>query len=84
MLPAFLFPAFSLAVGLKPAADVDLRVPLAAVVARTLRVRRFLGPLEDVQLQIAAVDHNPSAWLVALQPANLTSIDGIDHSLTPR
>jgi hypothetical protein len=74
MIAVFLF-----AIRFKPAANINLRVTLTAVVARAFGVRRFLVPLEDVELQIATVDHDPSARIVTLQSANLTSINRIDH-----
>ncbi len=71
----------SLAIRLEPPPNIGLRMGLAAIMPRALGIRRFLVPLEDVELQIAAMDHDPSPRILALQPANLTSINGIDHAL---
>jgi hypothetical protein len=65
--------------GFKPAADVNLRVGFTAIVPRVRRVGSFFRPFEDRQLRIAAVDDNPPHRIVALDTANLTSINRIDH-----
>jgi len=42
--------------------------------------RGFLRPFENRKLRIAAMDHDPLHWVVALNPANLTSINRVDHA----
>ena len=64
---------------LKPPADVNLRVGLAAVVPCVRRIGGFPCPFEYRQLRIAALDHNPTHRMVALFAANFTSINCIDH-----
>ena len=73
----------SFAEGLKPPADIHLRVRFAAVVPGMRFVRRFLRPFEDRQLRITAVDRDPSDRPLALLPANLTSIDRVNHQKPP-
>src|SRR5580698_5519877 len=68
------------AVRLHPPADVNLGVGLAAVVACMWSIGGFLGPLEDGQLFVAAVDHDPADGILALFAAYLTSINFVDHS----
>ena len=57
---------------------------LSAVVPRAGRIGRFFVPLENRQLRVAAVDHDPSDRLLALLAANLTSINPVDHPEPPR
>lgn len=54
----------------------------AAIVSCMRNIRSFLGPLENRQLRIAAMDHDPSHRIVALGSANLASIDRIDQTQT--
>lgn len=74
----------SLAIRLEPAADIHLRMRFAAIVPRALRIRSFLVPLENVELQIAAMDHDPASRTFALQSADLTPINRIDHPRPPK
>ena len=52
---------------------------LAAIVPRMRRIGSFLRPLENRQLRIAAMDHDPPHRIVALSSANLTSINRVNH-----
>jgi hypothetical protein len=70
--------------GFEPAADVDLGVGFAAIVARAGRVGGFLGPLEDGQLRTAAVDDKPANGIPILLAADFTSIDGVDRKASSR
>ena len=65
--------------GGKPAADVDLRVSFAAIVARAWRVGGFFRPFENRQLGVAATDDDPMLRIFALFAADFTSIVGADH-----
>jgi hypothetical protein len=67
-------------VGLEPAADIDLGVGFAAVMARTALVGGFLVPLEYRQLCIAAVYDDPSSRVLTLLTADFTSITRLYHS----
>ena len=69
---------------LEPAADVDLRVGFAAIVARARRIGGFLGPFVDGQLRAVAVDDDPAHRIFALLAANFTSINSVDHGATSR
>ena len=70
--------------GFEPAADVDLGVGFAAIVACAGRTSGFLGPLEDGQLRAVAVDDEPADGILALLTADFTSINGVDHRATSR
>lgn len=65
--------------GLKPAADIHLGVGFAAIVPGMGLVGRFLGPLENRELRIAAMDHDPPDRLIGLLTTNFTSIDRVNH-----
>src|SRR5580658_2992970 len=65
--------------GFEPAADINLGVGFAAIVARAGRIGGFLGPLEDGQLRTVAVDDEPAHGILALLTADFTSINGVDH-----
>jgi hypothetical protein len=71
------------AVGLKPAADVDLGVRLAAVVPCSALISGLLVPLEDCQLCIAAVDNDPPDRVLALFATDFTSVNCVNHSRPP-
>ena len=68
-------PRLFAAEGLKPAADIDLGVRLAAVVAGSVVIGCVFGPLEDGQLGVAAMNHDPPDRVIALFAADLTSIN---------
>ena len=68
------------AIRLKPAADIDLGVSLAAVMAGAALVGDFLVPLKHRQFGVAAVDHDPPDRVLALLAADFTSITRFDHS----
>lgn len=68
------------AIRLEPTADIDLGVGFAAVVARAPLVGGFLVPLENRQLFITTVDHNPPHGILAFLSADFTSITRLDHS----
>jgi hypothetical protein len=51
----------------------------AAVVSRMGLIRRFLGPFEDRELGVTAVNHDPSDRPVTFLSANLTPIHRVNH-----
>jgi hypothetical protein len=77
-------PVLSSAERFKPSADVNLRERLAAVVARVGSAGCFLRPFENRKLRIAAMNHDPLHWIVALNPAYLASINRVDHTGPPQ
>ncbi len=69
--------------GLKPAADVHLRVCFAAVVPCADFFGGFPGPLKNNQALVIAMDDDPSCWILTLRTADFTSIIGVDHFWPP-
>ena len=73
----------SSAEGFKPAADINLRVGLAAVVPRVGSAGCFRRPFENRKLSIAAMDHNPAHRILAFRTADFTLVIGLNHRSTP-
>jgi hypothetical protein len=69
---------------LKPPADVHLGVRLTAIVSRPWCIGGLFSPLVDRQVVVAAMDREPPHRLVALCPANFTSINGANHLASRR
>ena len=72
----------STAIRLQPPADINLRVRFPAIMPRTHRIRRFLGPLEHREPRAAALNHQPFHRALALFPAYFASIDRINQNST--
>ena len=59
--------------GFEPAADVDLGVAFAAVVAGAGGFGGFVGPLEYGEVGITALDYEPADGIAGDDAANFTS-----------
>ena len=68
---------------LEPAADVDLRVALAAEMQRMRFVGLSVIPFEDSQVGIAAMDDKPAHGRRTLQATNLTLVIRTDQDGPP-
>ena len=66
----------------EPAAHIDLRVRLSAVMPGVGRVGGLFRPLVNREFTAVAMDHNPAIWHAAFFAADFTSIDSSDQSAT--
>ena len=64
---------------LKPAADVDLGVGFAAIMPCVGSTSCFFRPLQNCKFGVAALDYNPAHRIIALDPANFTTINCVDQ-----
>src|ERR1700739_3628538 len=67
---------------LKPAADVDLCVGFAAIMARMGGVGGLLGPFKYRQLLVAAMNDHPFHRVLAFLTAYLTTVNPVNHFAT--
>jgi hypothetical protein len=65
--------------GLKPTADVDLRVRLTAIVARAGGIGGLFRPPDNPQLSITALNHKPPNRALRLFSTDFASIHCFNH-----
>ena len=72
-------PTHSSAKGLKPSADVDLRMRFAAVVTGAGGIGGFFRPPDDFQLRLTAVDDKPAHGMLRFFSTDFASIHCFNH-----
>src|SRR5579863_5959115 len=72
--------AHSPAEGLKPSADVYLRMCLAAVVAGAGGIGSFFRPPDDLELRLTAVDDKPAYGMLRFFSTDFASIHCFNHT----